>query len=112
MFGADLGALRVKIPFEQTITGAYRFVFSNILSIIGIGWFPILLFAAVAGGAVVTTLPLFNGLILEGTKDQVDTARLGAVFGQIIGTFALVMVVGIFAQAMVNVGLMRKALGQ
>jgi hypothetical protein len=101
----------VKIPFEQTITGAYRFVFSNMLSIIGIGWFPFLLFAAVLGGAVMTVIPQFSGLILDGTQSQVDTARLGAVMGQTIGIFVLVAVVGIFAQAMVNVGLMRKALG-
>lgn len=102
----------VKIPFEQTITGAYRFVFSNFLSVIGISWFPFLLFAAVLAGAVMTVFPLFNGLIVEGTNNQIDTARLGAVVGQISGTFLLVAVAGLFAQAIVNVGLMRKALGQ
>jgi len=100
----------VKIPFEQTVTGGYRFVFSNILSIIGIGWLPFLLFAAVVVGAVVTAMPLFNGLMLEGTN-QIDSARLGAVMGQMIGSFVLVLTAGVFAQAMVNVGLMRKALG-
>ena len=100
----------MKIPFEQTVTGGYRFVFSNILSIIGIGWLPFLLFAAVVVGAVVTAMPLFNGLMLEGTN-QIDSARLGAVMGQMIGSFVLVLTAGVFAQAMVNVGLMRKALG-
>ena len=102
----------MKISFEQTITGAYRFVFSIILSVIGIGWFPFLLFAGIAGATIVGVLPLFHGLIIEGSDNQIDTARLGVVIGPLIGAFILVIVAGAFAQAMVYVGLMRKALGQ
>jgi hypothetical protein len=101
----------MKIPFEQTIAGAYRFAFSNILSVFGIGWFPLALFAVGTGAAVIGILPLFGGLIREGTN-QIDTARLGAVIGPIAGTCVLVLCAMIVAQAMVNVGMMRKALGQ
>ena len=102
----------MKISFEQTVTGAYRFVFSNILSVIGIGWFPFLLFVGFVGVLVVAVLPLFHGQIIEGSDNQIDTARLGVVIGPLIGAFLLVIVAGAFAQAMVYVGLMRKALGQ
>jgi hypothetical protein len=102
----------MKIPFEPTITGAYRFAFANILSIIGIGWFPYLLFVVIAGATAINVVPLFHGLIIEGTTNQIDTARLGVVIGPLIGAFALVSITGAFAQAMVYVGLMRKALGQ
>jgi len=101
----------MKIPFEQTIAGAYRFALSNIVSVFGIGWFPFALAAAGASLAVINVLPLFSGLIREGTN-EIDTARLGAVIGPIIGTVVLVLCGVIVAQAMVNVGLMRKALGQ
>jgi hypothetical protein len=109
---SHLRGAAVKIPFEQTITGAYRFGFANILSIIGIGWLPFVLFAAVAAAVVVNLVPLFSGLIVEGTKDQIDTARLGAVIGSAAGGVLLIVVTGFVAQAMVYVGLMRKALGQ
>jgi hypothetical protein len=101
----------VKIPFERTIAGAYRFGFANILSIIGIGWLPFALFGAVAAAVVVNLVPLFSGLIVEGTANQIDTARLGAVIGSAIGGVLLIVVAGFVAQAMVYVGLMRKALG-
>ena len=101
----------MKIPFEQTIAGAYRFAFTNILSVFGIGWFPFLLFGAGATAAVISVLPLFSGLIREGTY-EIDTARLGAVIAPIIGTYVLILCGLIFTQAMVNVGMMRKALGQ
>jgi hypothetical protein len=41
-----------KIPLDRTIGGAYGFLFSDLVSIIGIAWFPILLFGGLAAGAI------------------------------------------------------------
>ena len=51
--GANRGvAMSRKIPLDRTIGGAYGFLFSDILSIVGIAWFPILLFGGLAAAAV------------------------------------------------------------
>ncbi|HXC54378.1 MAG TPA: hypothetical protein VNU97_03720 [Rhizomicrobium sp.] len=100
----------MKIPFERTIAGAYRFAFTNILSILGIGWFPFLLFAALVTGLVFALLPLFHGLWLADAK-RFDQARLVGAALPLIGSFFLVIVAWMFVAAMVNVGIMRKALG-
>jgi hypothetical protein len=41
-----------KIPLERAIGGAYGFLFSDLLSIIGIAWFPTLLFGGLAAAAI------------------------------------------------------------
>ena len=41
-----------KIPLERTIGGAYGFLFSDLISILGIAWFPLLLFGGLAGSAI------------------------------------------------------------
>ena len=38
-----------KIPVEKTVSETYGFLFRNILSIVGIVWFPYLLFGGIAG---------------------------------------------------------------
>lgn len=110
------GGQAVKIPFERTIASAYRFAFTNILSIIGIGWFPFLLLAALIGGLIYLWLPQLGELVAMIGKAQdkpnFDPAQVFARFAPIAGSYFLVIVVGTIVQAMVNVGLMRKALGQ
>jgi hypothetical protein len=41
-----------KIPLEATIGGAYGFLFSELLSIAGIAWFPLVVFGGLAGAAI------------------------------------------------------------
>jgi hypothetical protein len=101
----------MKIPFERTIAGAYRFAFANILSIIGIGWFPFLLFVALVSGLVVLLIPMFSGLWIA-DANKFDVARLGAVMLPAGGALLLAILAWIVVAAMVNVGIMRKALGQ
>ncbi len=106
----------MKIPFEKTIASAYRFAFTNILSIIGIGWFPFLLFGALVAGLIYLWLPQLTEFVAligkAGDGPKFDPAKFGALLGPIIGTYVLVIAGIIIVQAMVNVGLMRKALGQ
>ncbi len=106
----------MKIPFERTIAGAYRFAFTNILSIIGIGWFPFLLLAALVGGLIYLWLPQLTefaamiGKVQD--KQNFDPAHAFALLAPIMGSYLLVIIAATIIQAMVNVGLMRKALGQ
>ena len=101
----------MKIPFERTIASAYRFAFTNVLSVIGIGWFPFLLVAALAGGLIVLLAPSIHELWLQDGK-TIDTARLARQIVPLIGAGVLIWAALLIAQAMVTVGLMRKALGQ
>ncbi|MEI9991510.1 MAG: hypothetical protein WDM86_15885 [Rhizomicrobium sp.] len=101
----------MKIPFERTIAGAYRFAFTNILSVIGIGWFPYLLVAALGVGLAILLYPTAHGLWLEDRK-TIDTAKLVTNIVPLVGAVVLVLLALLVAQAMVTVGLMRKALGQ
>ena len=101
----------MKIPFERTIASAYRFAFTNLLSVIGIGWFPFLLVAALAAGLIFLLAPSIHGLWLQDGK-TIDTARLARQIVPLIGAGVLIWAALLIAQAMVTVGLMRKALGQ
>jgi len=56
----------MKIPFERTVAGAYRFAFANILSILGIGWFPVVLLGLIFAGLVYTLLPQLTARIRPG----------------------------------------------
>ncbi len=112
----------MKIPFERTIAGAYRFAFTNILSVIGIGWFPFLLLGAVVGGLIYLWMPQFAAFWSMVTAAAAagpaakpppfDQARFLALLGPAFGSYFLVLLTALVVQAMVNVGLMRKALGQ
>lgn len=101
----------MKIPFEQTIASAYRFAFSNVLSVIGIGWFPFSLVGALGAGLFFLLAPAIHGLWLQDGK-TVDTARLVTLIAPLVGAGVVLFAALIVAQAMVTVGLMRKALGQ
>ena len=101
----------MKIPFERTIASAYRFAFTNVLSIIGIGWFPFLLVAALGAGLVFLLTPSLHDLWLQDGK-TLDIARLMTRIVPLVGAGLLLGVALFVAQAMVTVGLMRKALGR
>ena len=106
----------MKIPFEGTISGAYRFAFSNILSIIGIGWFPFVLLGGIVGGLGYLWLPRIHELIDQlgkaGGHPPADPAQFASMFAPLFGSYFLVLMALFVVQAMVNVGIMRKALGQ
>jgi hypothetical protein len=102
----------MKIPFERTIAGAYRFVFTNFFSILGIGWFPYLLLSGIVGGLIYYLAPSFMQTIqlLQVQKpDPADAMRLGIA---VLGAEGIIVPVFLLISAMVTVGVMRKALGQ
>jgi len=101
----------MKIPFERTIAGAYRFAFTNALSVIGIGWFPFLLVFALGAGLAVLLYPTAHALWLQDGK-TFDYAKVVTNVLPLAGGIIVVFIGVIVAQAMVTVGLMRKALGQ
>lgn len=90
-----------KIPVERTISSAYSFAFKNILTVIGVAWFPYVLLCGIAAGLVFSILP---ALITPGGPQP---AALGALFAELPLLFFLLFL----AHAMVTVGLMERALG-
>ena len=101
----------MKIPFERTIANAYRFAFTNILTILGIGWFPFLLVALTGAGLTYALLPQL-GAILTTSHDKWSQAQAVGDAVSIVGAVFVMLAVTIIASAMVNVGVMRRALGQ
>src|SRR5215475_1205614 len=101
----------MKIPFERTIAGAYRFAFTNFFSILGIGWFPYLFLSAVVGGLIYYYGPSIVAMfhtIQEQKPDPADGVRF---IGMILGAEAVILPLFLVISAMVTVGVMRKALG-
>ena len=101
----------MKIPFERTLVGAYRFALTNLLSIFGIAWFPFAIVGCVAVGLFYSLLPVLN-TVFSTTMDKWDETQAVPFFSSMLGALALLIVVVFVAHAMVMVGLMRKALGQ
>jgi hypothetical protein len=105
------GGPAMKIPFERTISGAYRFAFTNILSIVGIGWFPYLLLCLFVAGVIYQFGPQFQALFdMFGAKP--DPAAVRTIMATIFPLEAILAPPFIVISAMVTVGIMRKALGQ
>jgi hypothetical protein len=103
----------MRIPFERTIAGAYRFARSNILSVIGIAWFPyLILLAAIAGAAYLFGPQMWDFIrTAQQNPGKPDPARL-RMFVEMIGLIYLALIpLFIVISAMVQVGVMRKALG-
>jgi hypothetical protein len=99
----------MKIPFETTIATSYRFAFRNILSIFGIGWAPALALFAVSAGLVMMLFPGIRDLIAQG--DKVDATQLAAFLPQAGLAILVWILVFLLATAMINAGVIRKALG-
>ncbi len=103
-----------KIPLESTIVGSYGFLFRNLLSIVGTMWLPMVLFLAVLGGILWQLIP--HEWLQGNFPDHIDKSEVRDwVFGHlpvmIFGAGAL-MLTGLLVRAMVNVGILRHALGQ
>jgi hypothetical protein len=101
-----------QIPLERTIGDTYRFALSNVLSIFGIVWFPILLLAAAAAAGVWWLWPDIAGMDWSAHADAARSqeAAMRFVFKAfaVAGPFYILFYVLI---AMMNVGVQRKALG-
>ena len=93
-----------KIPVGETVSGAYSFAFTKILSVLGVFWLPYLLFGVIVAAAVHFLAPGLPSQIMHGPWDL----SLAMSFRRVSG---IIFLVGILASAMVTVGLQRKALG-
>lgn len=98
-----------KIPLEATLVGAYRFLFTNIVSIIGIIWFPTVLVLGLIAGLLCLIVPheWWAGDFSQ-LKDQ--HVAVGMI-GKFVLAYSVVALAGIIAGSMILVGLMRQALG-
>jgi hypothetical protein len=98
----------MKIPVGRTIEGAFSFVFRNFLSVVGIIWFPYLVATAIIAGTTLWLVPDWRTLF-----DHVgtDPAAIAVPMLRLARIFTVAWPVLFVAAAMVEVGLLRKALG-
>ena len=98
----------MKIPVGRTIEGAFGFVFRNFLSVFGVIWFPYLVATAIIVGATLWLVPdwrtVFDHVGNDPTTIVGPMMRLARIFTV---AWPVLLVVG----AMVEVGLLRQALG-
>ena len=95
-----------KIPLETTLVGAYRFLFTRIVSIIGTIWFPMVLVLGVIAGAVYLVVPhaWLAGDFSNFEPEQTLTAPFWLARG-------VILVASLILGSMIMVGLMRLSLG-
>ena len=93
-----------KVPVERTITEAYRFGFTRILSVLGTVWLPYLILALLIVGLVFLVSPDLPRLMMANDLDTPALMSLGRLA-------VLVGILGFIVSAMVSVGLQRLALG-
>jgi hypothetical protein len=104
------GRIMKKIPLESTIVGSYKFLFSNIVSIIGTMWFPLVLMFALAGALVWSIVP--HDWCQGGFKpEEVKEVVLSHLPMIVSGLFAL-FIAGMLVRAMITVGILRHAVGE
>lgn len=94
-----------KIPIGETISGAYSFAFAGFLSVLGIAWFPHLVLLAFAGALIYGLDPGLPGEVLRGEFNP------GMLFS-VLRIYGLLSLATMLVQAIVTVGLQKKALGK
>ena len=103
-----------KIPLEATLGGAYRFLFTRILSIIGTIWLPLVLLIAIGAGLVYWLVPhawLAGQLPTLHAKD-IEPAMVWAMCRPFIVGAPIFGVAVLIVYAMMITGLMGLSLGQ
>jgi len=102
-----------KIPLENTISGGFRFFFMRILSVVGTVWLPLLAMAVVWGGIVWLVVPhdWWLGKFPMFSDKHPDLHAVWALFFPFMIGMPLLMVTGLVLGSMMNVGLLRLALG-
>lgn len=98
-----------KIPLEPTLVGAYRFLFTNIISIVGTIWFPLVVFGAVMAGLVCLIVP---HAWLTGNFPQFDNDTAWQVLQPVFAIAPLLPILALITISMILVGLLRLSLGQ
>jgi len=99
-----------KIPLEETLGGAYRFLFTNVVSIIGTAWLPFVLLFVLCGGLIYAAVP---HEWLNGNFSQIKTLEQAiALVMPILAIYPVILLLTLLMTAMVFTGLMRHALEQ
>jgi hypothetical protein len=96
-----------KIPVEKTISETYGFFFKNILSVIGIVWFPYLVFGGIAGALVWLALGHASLDQLTLKPDQLNVGPMLALM-RLLPAIVFCLITAVL---IATVGLTRKALG-
>lgn len=97
----------MKLPLEETISGGYRFLFTNFVSVIGTLWLPYLILAAIGVLCGYIVLPY---ALLHGDLSHFDPSVL--MQPQVHAARGVFFLANLVVGAMVTVNLMRHALGQ
>jgi hypothetical protein len=98
----------MKIPVGETLEAAFGFAFTRFLSVLGTMWFPVLIGVAIVGGAAFATLSGFHAVFVDAKADPMAALHAMVHLSGLISAFWVVfLVIG----AMIQVGLLRKALG-
>ncbi|MGC9954176.1 MAG: hypothetical protein ABSD21_07850 [Rhizomicrobium sp.] len=102
-----------KIPLGSTLVGAYRFLVTNIVSIVGTVWFPIVFFSALCAGLVYLAVPhdWLSGNLAH-LKHLKSPVEIIALLLPILRVYPAILFLILLMTAMVFTGLMRHALGQ
>ena len=102
-----------KIPLEQTISGAFRFFFVRILSVLGTVWLPLLAIAVLWGGLIWLVVPhdwwLGKFPVLQGKHP--DPAAVFSIILPFFAVLPLLVLSAMVVDAMMSVGLLRLSLG-
>ena len=98
----------MKIPVGKTLEAAFNFFFKNFLSVLGTVWFPVVMAIVLIGGAAFLMVAGMHGAVPD---PKTDAAAFGQFFLRLIPLILWALIVVIVTGAMVQVGLLRKALG-
>lgn len=97
----------MKIPVGKTLEAAFTFVFKNFLSVVGIFWFPMLVGLVLIGGVLVRIVIGIHHFPDPTTDPQTFTRLVVEFIAFDVWLLVVILVTG----AMIQVGLLRKALG-
>lgn len=99
-----------KLPVGAAIAGAYRFLFTRLISIIGTMWLPLVVSAALVGGILFAAVP--HEWWTSNPPHYDDAKSLFAAAQPLLCAYPLLLLISWCAGAMILAGLMRHALGQ
>jgi hypothetical protein len=100
-----------KIPLESTIVGSYKFLFQNIISIIGTIWLPFVIALAAVGALLYAVVP-HQWLACDFSPIADPGAYVRAKLPMFMIGVPVIMITGLLTGAMIRVGLLRHALGE
>jgi hypothetical protein len=104
--------LVVEIPLERTIGDTYKFTFSNILSIFGIAWLPMLIMVVAIGAMIWAIFPDLQSVDWSANADVTHNQAVFAHAGFKIALAIFPLEILFYLLfAMIMVGIQRKALG-